>query len=55
MCFPRYTEDGALVLRSVVSQEWVEKLRDVTEAVMKEKAGTSFDHDKSGKGKRKTV
>ena len=42
-----YQEDGAVVLQSVVSKEWIEKLRDVVEVVLKEKALTSFEHEKS--------
>ena len=41
----RYEEDGAIVLRSVVSEEWLEKLRNVSKIAMAEKAPSSFDHE----------
>ena len=44
----RYQTDGALVLRSVVGPEWIEKLKCVVEAILNEKAPTSFEHEKSG-------
>ena len=45
--FKRFQEDGAIVLRSVVNNDWIERLRDVIEISLKEKAPTSFEHEKS--------
>ena len=43
----RFQEDGAIVLRSVVGDDWIDRLRGVIETILTEKAPTSFDHEKS--------